>query len=93
VENIIRGIHNSLASRSKGLLSRVGLEGEVTFVGGVARQSGMVAALKEAIGHPVNVGEEPDIVTALGAALLAFQRFQKLQASADKPASEAAIRN
>ena len=78
VENIIRGIHDSLASRSKGLLSRVGLEGEVTFVGGVARQSGMVEALKKAIGHPVNVGDEPDLVTALGAALLAFQRFQKL---------------
>src|SRR5579885_1929551 len=47
VENIIRGIHDSLASRSKGLLSRVGMEGEVTFVGGVARQSGMVEALKK----------------------------------------------
>jgi len=78
VENIVRGIHNSLASRSKGLLSRVGLEGEVTFVGGVARQSGMVEALKQTIGHPVNVSEEPDLVTALGAALLAWQRFQKL---------------
>lgn len=78
VENIIRGIHDSLASRSKGLLSRVGLEGEVTFVGGVARQSGMVEALKKAIGGTVNVGDEPYLVTALGAALLAFQRFQKL---------------
>lgn len=79
VENIIRGIHNSLASRSRGLLSRVGMEGEVTFVGGVARQSGMVAALKENIGKPVNVWEEPDIVVALGAALLALRRYQKLQ--------------
>ena len=78
VENIIRGIHNSLASRSKGLLSRVGLEDEVTFVGGVARQSGMVAALQETIGRPVNVSEEPDTVAALGAALLAYQRLQKL---------------
>ena len=78
VENIIRGIHDSLASRSKGLLSRVGLEDEVTFVGGVARQSGMVEALKLAIGHNVNVSDEPYLVTALGAALLAFQRFQKL---------------
>jgi predicted CoA-substrate-specific enzyme activase len=93
VENIIRGIHNSLASRSRGLLSRVGLEGEVTFVGGVARQSGMVAALQEAIGHTVNVGDDPDLVAALGAALLGFQRFQKLQASPNQPASAAASRN
>ena len=79
--NIIRGIHNSLASRSKGLLSRVGLEGEVTFVGGVARQSGMVAALKDNISNLVNVSKDPDMVTALGAALLALQRYQKLGTS------------
>ncbi len=78
VENIIRGIHNSLASRSKALLSRVGLEDEVTFVGGVARQSGMVEALKQTISRPVNVSEQPDTVAALGAALLAYQRLQKL---------------
>lgn len=86
LQNIIRGIHNSLASRSKGLLSRVGLEGEVTFVGGVARQSGMVAALKETINHPVNVDKDPDMVTALGAALLALQRYQKLSGAGSKAA-------
>jgi activator of 2-hydroxyglutaryl-CoA dehydratase len=78
VENIIRGIHNSLASRSKALLSRVGLEDEVTFVGGVARQSGMVEALKETLGHAINVNDEPDTITALGAALLGYQRYKRL---------------
>ena len=87
IENIIRGIHNSLASRSKGLLSRVGLEPEVTFVGGVARQSGMVQALQETLGVPVNVNESPDTVVALGAALLAWQRYQKLQGSPAQPAA------
>ena len=87
IENIIRGIHNSLASRSKGLLSRVGLEPEVTFVGGVARQSGMVHALQETLGVPVNVNESPDTVVALGAALLAWQRYQKLQGSPAQPAT------
>ena len=90
IQNIIRGIHNSLSSRSKGLLSRVGLEDEVTFVGGVARQSGMVASLKETLGRAVNVSAEPDLVTALGAALLALQRYQKLQASGQTPAANAA---
>ena len=90
IQNIIRGIHNSLSSRSKGLLSRVGLEDEVTFVGGVARQSGMVASLKETLGRAVNVSAEPDLVTALGAALLALQRYQKLQAAGQTPAAAAA---
>jgi predicted CoA-substrate-specific enzyme activase len=80
VENIIRGIHNSLATRSKALLSRVGMDGEVTFVGGVARQSGMIEALKQTIGVPVNVDSEPDMVVALGCALLGMQRYQKLVA-------------
>ncbi len=93
VENIIRGVHNSLASRSKGLLARVGLDGEVTFVGGVARQSGMVEALKEAIRQPVNVSDQPDLVGALGAALLALQRYQKRQGTAAKSPSEIASRN
>ena len=93
VENIIRGVHNSLASRSKGLLARVGLDGEVTFVGGVARQSGMVEALKEALGQKINVSDDPDLVGAIGAALLALQRYQKLQGAAAKSPSEIASRN
>src|SRR3990172_13437500 len=87
IENIIRGIHNSLASRSKGLMARVGMEPEVTFVGGVARQSGMVQALQETLGVPVNVSESPDTVVALGAALLAWQRYQKQQGSPAPPAA------
>ncbi len=93
IENIILGVHNSLASRSKGLLARVGLDGEVTFVGGVARQSGMVEALKEAIGQKVNVSDDPDLVGAIGAALLALQRYQKLQSSPAEPPGERAARN
>lgn len=93
IENIIRGVHNSLASRSKGLLARVGLDGEVTFVGGVARQSGMVEALKEALGQKINVSDDPDMVGAIGAALLALQRYQKLQSSPAGSPGERAARN
>jgi predicted CoA-substrate-specific enzyme activase len=81
VENILRGIHNSLADRSLGLLKRVGLDGEVTMIGGVARQEGMVVALREKLGVPVNVPEAPQLVTALGAALLGLQRLRKLSAA------------
>jgi activator of 2-hydroxyglutaryl-CoA dehydratase len=34
--------------------------------------------LKSSIGRQVNVSDEPDMVAALGAALLAYQRLQKL---------------
>lgn len=77
VENILRGIHDSLADRGLALLKRVGLDGEVTFIGGVARQEGMVAALRDRLGVDVNVPAEPHLTTALGAALLGLQRFRK----------------
>jgi predicted CoA-substrate-specific enzyme activase len=82
VENILRGIHNSLADRALALLKRVGLDGEVTFFGGVARQEGMVQALRDKLGIPVNVPDEPQFTTALGAALLGLQRFHKRLAAA-----------
>jgi predicted CoA-substrate-specific enzyme activase len=82
VENILRGIHNSLADRALALLKRVGLDGEVTFIGGVARQEGMVHALRDRLGVAVNVADEPQFITALGAALLGLQRFGKRQAAA-----------
>jgi predicted CoA-substrate-specific enzyme activase len=82
VENILRGIHNSLADRALALLKRVGLDGEVTFIGGVARQEGMIQALRDKLGVSVNVPDEPQFTTALGAALLGLQRFCKRQAAA-----------
>ncbi|HTY80403.1 MAG TPA: acyl-CoA dehydratase activase [Candidatus Bathyarchaeia archaeon] len=77
VENILRGIHNSLADRALSLLKRVGMNGPVTFIGGVARQEGMVVALREKLGIDVHVPDGPEYTTALGAALLGLQRYRK----------------
>jgi predicted CoA-substrate-specific enzyme activase len=82
VENILRGIHDSLADRALSLLKRVGLDGEVTFIGGVAQQAGMVVALREKLGVPVHVPDGPQFTAALGAALLGLQRHKKLSAPA-----------
>lgn len=87
VEDIVRGIHDSLAQRAFQLLKRVGIEPEVTFVGGMARQAGMRLALEEALATPVNVPAEPDLVAALGAALLGLQRLAKLRAEQGKAAA------
>ena len=85
IENILRGVHNSLASRALALLKRSGMEDEVTFVGGVARQKGMVKALEETLKRRVNVSEEPELVGALGAALLALRRLEKIRDDRQKP--------
>jgi (R)-2-hydroxyacyl-CoA dehydratese activating ATPase len=75
VENILRGIHDSLAERAVGMLKRVGMQGEVTLIGGVALQAGMVKALQEKLGAKVNVPPDCDNVCALGAALLGHKRL------------------
>ena len=77
VENILRGIHNSLGDRALSLLKRVGLDGPVAFIGGVAQQEGMVVALRDKLGVPVYVPEGPQFAAALGAALLGRQRYLK----------------
>ena len=88
VENILRGIHVSLATRAQALLTRVGLEPRLTFIGGVARQAGMVKALEETVGLTVNLPADPEFVTALGAALLGLARVQKLRAARFKEMNE-----
>jgi (R)-2-hydroxyacyl-CoA dehydratese activating ATPase len=82
VENILRGVHDSLADRAVGMLKRVGMAGEVTLIGGVALQSGMVKALEEKLGAKVNVPPDCDYVCALGAALLGHKRLAKKESLA-----------
>jgi predicted CoA-substrate-specific enzyme activase len=74
VEEILRGVHQSIATRSVALLRRVGIEPEVTFTGGVSRNTGMVAALEERLGIRVNVSADSPFMGAIGAALFARER-------------------
>ena len=81
VEDILGGIYDSLASRAGLLLKRVNLAGELTFIGGVARQRGMVRALEQRLQVKVNVPEDCEYVCALGAALLGLSRLEKAVAA------------
>jgi len=74
IEDILMGVHQSISARSIGLLRRVGIEEEVTFTGGVARNLGMVHVLNENIGLTMNVSEESHFMGALGGALFAMDR-------------------
>ncbi len=75
MEDILWGVHQSIASRSTGLLRRVGIEEEVTFTGGVAKNIGMIKALEESLRLKLNVSEESHFMGALGAALFAFDHI------------------
>ncbi len=75
IEDILRGVHQSIAARSIGLLRRVGVVDEVTFTGGVAKNIGMVAALEDGLKMHLNVSDESHFMGALGAALFALDRI------------------
>jgi (R)-2-hydroxyacyl-CoA dehydratese activating ATPase len=70
-EVIIRGLHDSIADRVLGMVNRVGIEEEVTLTGGVAKNEGVARALEERLGVKMFIPPEPQIIGALGAALLA----------------------
>ena len=70
-EVIIRGLHDSIADRIVGLVRRVGVEPDVTLTGGVAKNGGVVHALEGRLGVKLFIPPEPQIIGALGAALLA----------------------
>jgi len=72
IEDILWGVHKSIASRSAGLMRRVGIEDEITFTGGVSRNVGMVKALEERIEKPLNISEDCHYMGALGAAMFAL---------------------
>jgi predicted CoA-substrate-specific enzyme activase len=69
LEGILRGLHQALASRVAALARGTAGSGEVFMSGGVALNAAMVVALREALGRPVRVVPEPQLVGALGAAL------------------------
>jgi (R)-2-hydroxyacyl-CoA dehydratese activating ATPase len=70
-EEIIKGLHRAVVNRVWSLVAGLGVNGEVTMSGGVAKNRGVVVLLEERLGRSIHVYKEPQIVGALGAALLA----------------------
>ena len=76
IEDILAGVHQSIAARSIGLLRRVGIDPEVTFTGGVAKNIGMIEALNKGMNLKVNVSPDSHFMGALGAALFALDHIR-----------------
>lgn len=72
--DIALGLHRSVVRRAIGMLKRVTITEPLLFAGGVARNPCMVQLLQQAIGQEILVPEDPQMVGALGAALLAADR-------------------
>ena len=69
VEGIVKGLLASLASRVAALAGAIPAATEVFMSGGVAQNTAMVDALRDALGVGIRVLAQPQLVGALGAAL------------------------
>ncbi len=76
-EDILAGIHSAMAHRVAIMGGSVGFKKQIVFTGGVAKNIGMKYALEERIGKEIQVPEEPQIVGALGAAIMAKEKMDR----------------
>lgn len=83
--DIMHGAIASLVDRSVQLMKRVQMEPEFTLIGGILRFETMARVVREHLKAEVNVPPESlvQFVSALGAAILAQRRLQKLNLAAD----------
>lgn len=70
---IARGLHSSVIRRAAGMINRVSSDGDIVFTGGVAKNPCMRTLLEEKLGRSVLIPDDPQLIGALGAALLAAE--------------------
>jgi len=76
--DILMGVFLSLAQRANVLMRNVGVQPELTLVGGLVHSEAMVRALEQTAKMPVNTDLRSHHAAAIGAAILGHSRLQKL---------------
>lgn len=71
--DIAAGVFLSIARRMCGLARRIALHDECVFTGGLATCPAFASLLSAELDRPVNVPADPQVVGALGAALIALE--------------------
>jgi activator of 2-hydroxyglutaryl-CoA dehydratase len=74
--DVLGAVHEAIAKRTLGLVSRVGKNGPVVMTGGVAKNVAAVHYIEEELGMPLHIPSDPQIAGALGAALLALDEYR-----------------
>ncbi len=70
VEEIVAGVHDALAGRVARMVQRLRVEPDVVLTGGVAKNVGVVKAMKEHLKYDILVPADPLLTGARGAAIL-----------------------
>ena len=77
ISDICRAVCNSIAGKVNSLLHGINIKKDIAFIGGVARNADIVELIHNRLKIELIVPEEPRIVSAIGAALLALQSGEK----------------
>uniref|UniRef100_B8J4J9 CoA-substrate-specific enzyme activase n=1 Tax=Desulfovibrio desulfuricans (strain ATCC 27774 / DSM 6949 / MB) TaxID=525146 RepID=B8J4J9_DESDA len=75
--DLAAGVFVSIARRMRGLARRISFTGQCVFTGGMATSPAFCDFLSRELEIPVRVPDEPQLVGALGAALLAAHQLEK----------------
>jgi len=71
VQALLAALCHGVAERACELLRKVGLEKDLVITGGIAKNLGVVSRIEEKLGMRALIPPEPQIIGALGAAILA----------------------
>ncbi|MCO5161343.1 MAG: acyl-CoA dehydratase activase [Mesorhizobium sp.] len=74
--DVLGAVHKAIASRTLGLVGRVGKKGPVVMTGGVANNPAAVHYIQEELQMPLILPDVPQIAGALGAALIGLDDYR-----------------
>lgn len=81
---VLGAVHAAVASRTVGLVARVGKRDPIVMTGGVARNVAAVHYIEQALGTTLIIPPTPQIAGALGAALIALDEIEITVGNADE---------
>lgn len=74
-EAIAAGVVDSIARRIEGLVGRMGPARRITFTGGIAGNAAVCRRIADSLGVELQMPPNPQLVGALGAAVLGYERI------------------
>lgn len=69
--DMARAIHDAIADRIVSMVRRVGMDQNVMLIGGVSKNVGFVESLKRELESDVIIPDDPEYISAFGAAMIA----------------------
>lgn len=72
-EDIIAGLHQSVAQKVQSLIRAIGGNGKVMICGGVVRNHGVIHEMEKIMDSGLTIAPHPQLITALGAAMYGLE--------------------